>query len=114
MLPLAGVKVVELEGLAIAPHAGMLLQKFGARHNREQRRSSSVPARAPENFASPDGGGDDDVVIEVKDLDTGETHKVRLATTSGIVVTGASTGIGRSTIRHGFRSRSGSSGSPSS
>ncbi len=65
-----------------------MLQKFGARHNREQRRSSSVPARAPENFASPDGGGDDDVVIEVKDLDTGETHKVRLATTSGIVVTG--------------------------
>ena len=65
-----------------------MLQKFGARHNREQRRSRSVPARAQENFASPDGGGEEDVVIEVKDLDTGETHKVRLATTSGIVVTG--------------------------
>ncbi len=37
MMPLAGVRVLELEGLAIAPHAGMLLQQFGAHVTRVDR-----------------------------------------------------------------------------
>ena len=69
-LPLLGVKVLELEGLAIAPHAGMVLSDFGADVVRVDRKG-----REPHYGTTALGRGKRRLPLDLKDVDDHATFR---------------------------------------